>query len=424
MFVLVRYDTFTLNLFGVKIGVKINQLGNLNSKMAKVIVPLTFSKIKAAKPKEKVYKLNDGGGLVLFVHPSGLMKWGMDYRQDGKRKTAYLGNYPEFGLAEARQWREEVRTRLAHGEDAVQSKNVDEEYIFENVFYDWLKRWQPTVSTRYGIQVQRAIELNIFTDLKDKDIREIRPVHVVNSLRVFEDRNALEYLRRTKYGLKIMFDYAISCGLIDMNPVASIGAKTFQKHESKHFDALEPSELPSLIQTLEQGRMSTTTKLALYWQLLTMTRPNETCEATFDEIDLENKQWVIPPERMKKKRPHIVPLNPLLLDFLEQIKLHNVNGIYLFEGMTFDKPMSKETPRLVLRKNGLNTTAHGLRSLARTYLTETGKFQKDVLEALLAHVSGDKTEQAYNRALMLKQRNEALTFWANEVNALIEKFKE
>ena len=125
-----------------------------------------------------------------------------------------------------------------------------------------------------------------------------------------------------------------------------------------------------------------------------------------------------------KTRAHIVPLSSALLQiYNEAIKL-NVNGIYLFEGSGFIKSLDRETVRLKLRrKMKLDTTAHGLRSLARTYLREKHKIRRDVGELLLSHGIADKTERAYDRSELLEERREALELFGRDVMELREKYR-
>ena len=206
-----------------------------------------------------------------------------------------------------------------------------------------------------------------------------------------------------------MFGYAVSSGLSDINPVASVQNNAFRKAIKGNFDALPKADLPILMQWLASS--VTIAKLAIKWQLMTMTRPNEAVGATFDEIDLGKKLWVIPAERMKRNREHIVPLTDELLELFENIQYINQGGIYLFESLDGNGHLHRESPRLALRKAKFNTTAHGLRSTASTILNESRKFREDVIEAQLSHADSDKVRSAYNRTDYLEERREMLQWW-------------
>ena len=239
-----------------------------------------------------------------------------------------------------------------------------------------------------------------------------------------EERGALEYLRRVKGALGLMFDYFVADGSITINPVSVIGKQVFDRPPERHFDTLRFDELPLLVEKLETSKgIGERARLLIYWQLLSMTRPSEAAGTRLDEINLKAGTWEIPIERMKT-RPHVVPLSSALTRiYFEALRL-NVNGVFLFEGSGFTKPLSSETVRLKLRtKMRLDTTAHGLRSLARTYLREVYKVRRDVGELLLSHGITDKTERAYDRSELLEERREMLENLGRDVMALREKYR-
>ena len=401
--------------------------------MPKIVTPLSLSQIKTAKPKDKVYKLSDGGGLALWVLPSGTKSWRLQYRRaDGKMDTMTLGLFPRFGLADARAWRDEMLSKIKNGiNPKLISDDVAAAYRFENCLARWFDKWRKSggkqgtgKNPRYAEQVLAAIELNVLPTFKGRDIRSITTAEVVAVLRKMEQRQALEYLRRVKGNLGLMFDYFVADGSIPSNPVAVIGKQVFDKPPERHFDALRFDQLPLLVERLETSKdIGDRARLLIYWQLLSMTRPSEAAGTRLSEINLKAGIWEIPIERMKT-RPHIVPLSSALKTiYFEALRL-NVNGIYLFEGAGFAKPMSSETVRIKLRsKMELNTTAHGLRSLARTYLREVYKIRRDVGEMLLSHGISDKTERAYERSELLDERLEMLENLGRDVMALRDRYR-
>lgn len=402
--------------------------------MPKIVKPLSLGQVKAARPKEKLYKLPDGGGLALWVLPSGGKSWRITYtRYDGKQDTLTLGLYPEFSLADARDWRAEIRAKLARGENPKAiSNDFGAQYRFENRLVEWHTLWAKQggkegmgKSEKYARQVLSALQDNVLTDFSGRDVRTITTAEIVQSLRKMEMRGVLEYLRRVKTSLGLFFDYLVADGTITLNPVRVIGTQVFQAAREKHFAALAPADLPLLIERLEttQG-VSYRARLLIYWQLLTMTRPSETAHARVDEINLQDKLWEIPLSRMKT-REHVVPLSPALLSLYDEIMSINAKGVFLFEGLGFTKPMHEETARINLRnKMKLDTTGHGLRALARTYLREHYQIPRDVGELLLSHAVGDKTERAYARLELLPERLHYLTLWGDDVMRLREHYRQ
>lgn len=389
--------------------------------MPKIVTPLTATQIKNSKPKDKLYKLSDGGGLSLWIYPTGNKNWVLSIQKDGKRKEIRKP-FISMTLAEARAWREETRTLLAKGEPI----GGNDSATFAVVFEQWHKKWRDAVSEKYANQVKSAVELNVMPVLGKMPVADIRPFDIVQSLKSMEERGVLEYLKRTKTGVKMALDYAVARGLIDMNPAISVTPKAFKKHDAKNFRALSPDELPLLIEGVERGlktgQIKPLTYYLIYWQLLTLARPGQAANAEWSEIDNDKNLWIIPAEKMKKRREHIVPLTPAMLDILAHLRHINVHGKYLFEGGGNSGHASNDTVRMAMNRLNINTTAHGFRSLARTYLGETRKFSKEELSVCLAHQVGSKTDQAYDRSLYFEARKEILHFWSQAVSDIRSGF--
>ncbi|HEZ1577269.1 TPA: integrase arm-type DNA-binding domain-containing protein [Neisseria meningitidis] len=398
--------------------------------MAKIITPLSANQVKNAKPRDKLYKLSDGGGLALWVYPPCGRSWKLSFVQDGRQQTISLGRYPDFSLADAREWREEVRRKRAHGENVV-NKKVRADFAFEKVARDWFVRWSKGRSEKYAGQVMRNFERWVFPAIGNLDIRQIRTADVVGCLRVMEARGIVDTLRKTKNSLKMVFAFAVGSGMMEINPVAQIGSGVFERAKTGNMAALSPSELPRLIDFLEQRnefavyagrvRIHPVTRLCIYWLLLTMTRIQEAALMEWSELDGE--VWRIPAERKKERRGHDVPLSRAMQWVLDQARALNVNGRFVFESVNFQGHINKESPRVAMQRAGLDTTAHGLRSLARTYLREVLKVDNDVAEKLLAHSLGTRTQTAYNRSELWEERKDALERWGNDVLRLAKNGK-
>ncbi|WP_410175057.1 tyrosine-type recombinase/integrase, partial [Neisseria cinerea] len=134
-----------------------------------------------------------------------------------------------------------------------------------------------------------------------------------------ETRGVLDYLRRVKGSLNLMFDYCVAVGTIKINPVSIIGKQVIQRPKERHFESLRHDELPLLIEKLETAAgIGERARLLIYWQLLSMTRPAEAAGTMLKEIDLKKWVWEIPLERMKT-RPHSVPLSAARVPILSLI---------------------------------------------------------------------------------------------------------
>jgi len=154
-----------------------------------------------------------------------------------------------------------------------------------------------------------------------------------------------------------------------------------------------------------------------------MVRKSELIEASWDEIDFEKAVWVIPGERMKKDKAHIVPLSSQALAMFEELKGLSSGSDWVFPSThSLDKPISKTTLNVAVRSFDAdiqNFVIHDFRRTASTHLHETG-FNSDWIEKALAHETKG-IRGVYNKAQYADQRQEMLKWWANFVDSQIEE---
>jgi len=212
--------------------------------------------------------------------------------------------------------------------------------------------------------------------------------------------------------------FAVNTGLIDSNPLSGIG-KAFKTPEKQHLATIKPEELPALMQTINRASIKRVTRHLIEWQLHTLTRPSEAAGARWDEIDIDNAIWVIPAERMKKRREHSIPLTAQALHILEQIK--PISGHREFICPSDRNPrthINSQTANMALKRMGYENklVAHGLRALGSTILNEYG-FDYDLVEAALAHVDKNEVRAAYNRADYIKRRIPMMKWWSEHIES-------
>lgn len=280
---------------------------------------LTDLKIKAAKPKEKSFKLADGAGLYLEITPSGGKHWKLKYRFDRKEKKLALGSYPLFSLAEARLRRDEARRMLADGrdpgqakKDAVRQRRADALNTFQLVALEWQKFNSDRWSANHAATVKRRMEVDVFPVIGAMPIKELKTIDLVEMVRKIEGRGAHEMARRALQYCSQIFRYAIVHALADANPAATIKPGDILRSVQKgHFAALDYRDLPQFLLALDRNdaRMFPQTRLAVEFLMHTFVRTGEMIKAKWSEIDWEGKQWIIPGSRMKMRRDHIVPLS-------------------------------------------------------------------------------------------------------------------
>jgi integrase len=211
--------------------------------------------------------------------------------------------------------------------------------------------------------------------------------------------------------------YATNIGLIPANP--AIGIKSaFQAPVVKNQPTIAPSELPELMSSIANASIKLQTRCLIEWQLHTMVRPSEASNVTWSEINLGDRLWTIPADRMKKNREHIVPLTEQAMAILEIMRKITGHREHIFASITNPrKPMSSQTTNMALRRMGYHKklVAHGLRALASTTLNEAG-FDSDVIEAALAHVDSNTVRRVYNRTDYLERRRKLMEAWSDHIS--------
>ncbi|EGA64516.1 integrase domain-containing protein [Vibrio brasiliensis] len=393
--------------------------------MAKTTTRLTDKEIKAAKPQEKEYNLFDGDGLRLRVKPNGSKHWILNYYRPNSRKRANLslGRYPDLPLAKARKTTMEAKELLAEGIDPQEKRKQEQQehkaihqHTFFNVANEWFEIKKGDVTADYAVDIWRSLELHIFARLGEMPVREITAPQVIELLKPIEAKGSLETVKRLAQRLNEIMNFATNCGLVHANPLTGIKA-AFKKPKKENMAALTPTELPELMSAIANASIKRTTRCLIEWQLHTITRPSEASGARWDEIDLDEKVWVIPAERMKKRREHRIPLTEQSLKLLEVMKPISGNRVYIFPSdRDPKKPCNSQTANMALKRMGFagRLVSHGLRSLASTTLNEQG-FEADLIEAALAHVDDNQVRSAYNRTDYLVRRRPMMYWWSGHI---------
>jgi integrase len=192
-----------------------------------------------------------------------------------------------------------------------------------------------------------------------------------------------------------------------------------------HHAAMRYQDVPAFVATLREREA--VAGLALEFAIVTAARSGEILGARWSEVDLDAKVWTIPAERMKAAREHRVPLSEPALAILRKVNEAKVSD-YVFPGQRPGKPLSVMALEMVLRRMGIeDATVHGFRSAFRDWAGNETNFPRELAEHALAHVIGDKAEQAYRRSDALMRRRELMDAWARhcegEANTKVLAFK-
>lgn len=393
--------------------------------MARVTKPLTDTEIRQAKPKDKEYSLADGKNLYLRVQASGSKVWILNYYRPGTQKRANvgLGAYPDVSLAAARKKADELRAVLAEGIDPKEyrddkKRTQSELYAntFESIARKWLTLKEGKVSTAYYDKIIDRLDKYIFPKMGRTPIHRVTAVAAIEIIQPLADDEKLETVKKICRWVNEIMVYAVNTGVAQANPLAGIG-KAFSAPKVTNLPTLRPDELPALMYAIQHSNTKLVTRCLIEWQLHTMVRPGEAAGTRWDEIDLNKNEWTIPAERMKKNKPHIVPLSPQAIRLLDVLKPVSGHREHVFPSdHNPRKSANSQSANRALARMGFHgrLVSHGLRALASTTLNEKG-FDSDVIEAALAHIDKNSVRAAYNRAQYLERRRKMMDWWSEHI---------
>lgn len=387
---------------------------------------LNARQVDTAKPKDKPYKLADGGGLYLLVNRNGARYWRLKYRVAGKEKLLALGVYPDVTLADARAKRDEAKRGIAGGIDPSEAKREEKiarELNVRNTFQEIACEWHSSKlykwSEGYASDIMEAFNKDVFPYIGKKPISEIKPLELLNVLRRMEGRGATEKAKKVRQRCGEVFRYAIVTGRAEYNPAPDL-TSAMQGHESSHYPFLNAPELPAFFEALSRYSGSELVVLAARLLIITGLRTGELRGATWQEIDVDAAVWEIPAERMKMRRPHIVPLSLQAQAIIMRIREMTGRYPYIFPGRNDPrKTMSEASINQVFKRIGYagRVTGHGFRHTMSTILHEQG-YNTAWIETQLAHVDKNSIRGTYNHAQYLDGRREMLQWYADYMDAL------
>lgn len=378
---------------------------------------LTQARINTSKPADRAYKVFDSDGLFLLVKPSGAVGWRVRYRWNGRERQLSVGPYPAISLAQARERRDALRTQLRSGADPSRVRKEDRAAhanSFREVAKEWLAKQPIAANTR--VRNSRVLGY-LIKELGERSLREIEAPDMLEALCRIE-KDSLENAKRARQLGSAVFQYAIASRRAKQDPAAGL-ARALTTAKTVHRPALtEPKAVGDLLRSIDGYRGHSSTVAALRTLALVFVRPSELRNATWSEIDLDGAQWVIPAERMKMRREHVVPLATQTVELLSALPR---TGTLVFPSLRPQRPLSENTLNVALRGIGYDTKtqqcAHGFRSTASTLLHELG-FPAEVIELQLAHAQRSQVAAAYNRSTRLQERRVMMQSWANYLDEL------
>lgn len=419
---------------------------------------LSDTKLRTLKPADKVFSESDGGGLYIEVLPTGKKRWGLKYRTlTGKQETIRLGDYPAYSLAEARAWREDCKALVKRGLSPMALKRGDPipdnaapavKEMAQTFIRNWCmkaverakareaeakaadtveafaRRWYAEVAAPANSNprnIKRILEKDVIPAIGSKPVADVTVTDILAITDKIKHRGADQMALQTRNVLKRLFAYAIARQKTQFNPAAAIEAKFIAQARSRDV-ALTAEEIGKLMRAIYQSSMKRSHKLALHLLILCMVRKSELIEARWEEIDFERAEWAVPGERMKKDKPHLVPLSRQAVAMFEELKGLASGSEWVFPSRNdLNKPIAKSTLNVAVRALDVDVrdfVIHDFRRTASTHLHEAG-FNSDWIEKALAHETRG-VRGVYNRAEYLAQRREMLQWWADFVDSQIQ----
>ncbi len=385
---------------------------------------LSDRQVSTAKPRERAYRLHDGGNLALRVSPTGARSWEFRYRLEGKGQTLSIGRYPDISLAAARVEAAEARRRAAAGEHLTTAKRearATRAARAGTTFAKVAARWVAVEAKRagwtadYHNEVERSLH-NHLSALDALPIDRITASIAAPHLRTSEAK-APDMAAKVRARLRAIFDFAVEDGIVRANPIPP-GRRRRKGPERRHLPAvLDRARIGEILRAADQTDVCRGVRRAHLLTVFTAQRISEVANADWSEFDLDAALWSIPRSRMKRKDeargPHVVPLPPGLLAML--VEWHRADGTgarWVCPAPTRDAPITIDAVEKFYRR-GLALSGkhspHSWRSVFSTWARDAGK-DGDTIEAQLDHVVGSKVAQAYDRAKRLDLRR-ALVRW-------------
>lgn len=383
----------------------------------------TDKAIAALKPKAERYEVWEGNGFGCRVTPRSVKSWVWLYRFQGKPRRMTFGTYPAMSLATARVKLAEAKKALTEDKDPGASQVVarQAERAAETVAElaaDYLKK-HAREKKRSAAEDERILCKDIVPAWGRRKTKEIRRRDVIALLDRIVERGAPIQANRTLAVVRKMFNWAISRDIVETNPCHMVKAPG---KETRRDRVLGTEEARELWDSLKEAPMSDAIRLALQLQLVTAQRKGEIIAAEWCDIDLKEAIWTIPPEKAKNGMSHRVPLSPLALQLLEDIKAASGDARWLFPSPRGDKPITAPAVDYALRRSrgtiGVrNVTPHDLRRTAASHMTGMGIARLTVAK-ILNHAEAGITA-VYDRHSYDREKRHALEAWAARLEEII-----
>lgn len=390
-------------------------------KIATELGPLAVKRLV----KKGMHAVGGVPGLYLQVSDGAARSWILRANVAGKRRDIGLGSFPSVSLAAARQKAQAHRESIQEGQDPVVLKRIAKSALAAEraravTFVDVARRYLRSHASgwsnpKHRSQWENTLQAYVYPVIGGMVVADIDTPAVLRALQPIWHTKT-ETASRVRGRIEAVLDAATAQGLRQgPNPARWKGhlALTLPARSkiapTKHQKAVPVDEVPQFYKAVCQAEG--TSAVAMRFLLLTCARSSEARGATWDEVDLYRRVWTIPPERMKAKREHRVPLSGAVVEILKSLPTRE--GL-LFVGMK-GKSLSDMTLTALMRRLKVNAVPHGLRSSFRTWAADYTNHPREVCEQCLAHSTGSEVELAYQRSDLFEKRRQVMEEWSEFV---------
>ena len=362
----------------------------------------------------KAGRFCDGDGLYLEVQPTGTRSWIQRLSIRGRRRELGLGGFPLVSLKEARaQAFANRRLARAGGDPLAEKRRLKSMPTFadaaERVWNQMRPGWR---DQRHARDWLSSLTRFAFPHIGRLSVGEVTGADVIETLRpIWHARPSTA--RRVRQRIGTVMEWTVAMEFRNENPCDRIGPVLGPQQDLvRHMEALPHREVAAAIATVQASGAWTGTKLAFEFLVLTAARSGEVRGARWAEIDTEAHVWTIPPERMKMKREHRVPLCRRALDILDAARTLDGGGNPLVFPSVGGKRLHDMALSGLLKRLKVEAVPHGFRSSFRDWAAEETDHPREVVEAALAHVVQNKVEAAYARSDLFARRRTLMDEWA------------
>lgn len=382
---------------------------------------LTETQVKNSKPAETRYSLHDSEGLYLEIQPSGVRTWRYRVYGDKKERKITIGRYPDFTLKEAREKRNEIRKKLAHGESLEYGEKA---VTFGDLYREFVENKMTPAHSEAHLNTT-AIRMNkhILPFIENTPAAEIDEPKMLELLRRVEVFGYAETARKLRGICGQVFRYGIATGRLSRDPTIAL-AGALKPPVKRHHSRVEGKDKIGLLLRNIASYSSLIARNALLFIAHTFVRSKEARLAEWAEIDWDARLWNIPKGKMKARRPHIVPLSDQAIFILDTMHPVTGHGRYIFPSVrtpSGSKPLSPQALLAALRSMGYSgdeMVVHGFRGIAATELYESGMWSGDAIERQQAHAEGNSVKAAYSYAQYLDERKKMMQWWSDYLDEL------